>query len=67
MLILTNEYDSFQALAESLGHAADAAKAMARHRPDQSGQWNKMAEVLGVCRQSVYKLAEEGLARTVKS
>lgn len=67
MLILSNEYDSFQALAESLGHAADAAKAMGRHRPDQRREWDKMAEVLGVCRQSVYKLAEEGLARTIKS
>lgn len=65
MLILNSEYDAFQALAESLGHAADAAKAMARHRPDQP--WELVAKTLGVCRQSVYKLAEEGLARTVKS
>jgi hypothetical protein len=66
-MILSSEYDAFQALAEHLARAAEASKSLARHRPDQSGEWNKMAEVLGVCRNSVYKLAEEGLARTIKS
>jgi len=66
-MILSNEYDSFQLIAESLGRAADGARAMARHRPDQSNEWNKLAEVFGVVRNSVYKLAEEGLARTIKS
>ena len=65
--LISSEYDAFQSLAESLGHAADAANAMARHRPDQRYQWELMAKTLGVCKQSIYKLAEEGLARTIKS
>lgn len=66
-MIISSEYDSFQRIAEGLKQAQQGAKEMARHRPDQAYMWEKLAEVFGVNVNTVYKLAEEGLTRTIKS
>lgn len=58
-MIIIPEYDAFQRLSDGLDMAADGARLMAQHRPDQAAKWLKMAEVYLVCKQSVWKLAEE--------
>ena len=63
-MIILSEYDAFQRITDGLASAADGARMMAKHQPEHGHKWAKMAEVYDVCRQSVFKLAEEKATRS---
>lgn len=62
MIILT-EYEAFGRLRDGLAMAKDGALSLARHRPDQAAQWNKMAQVYQVSMDACMQLLRESLAK----
>jgi len=64
---IRDEHDAFQTIIQGLKIATSGCKEMARYRPDQEMLWLKMAEVIDVSANSVYKFGEESVARKVKS
>lgn len=65
--MIRDEHDAFQTIISGLEIAGTGAEAMSRYRPDQRDLWLKLAEVFKVTRHSAFKLAEESVARKVKS
>lgn len=62
-----DEHQAFARLQDALAAASSAALVVAAHRPDQSQQWEKVAEAIQVCSMTVYKLAEESVLKTLKN
>jgi len=58
---MPDEYDAFKLLTEGLAQCSDAALILAKWRPDQARQWEKMAEVYRVSREACFHLAGEGV------
>lgn len=66
-MIILSEHDAFQRIIQGMKMAEDGARMMARHRPDVAKAWEILAATYKVCGESAYKLAEESMAKTVKS
>lgn len=67
MGISLSEYDSFKRIADGLALARDGARMMAQHQPEHAREWLKMADVYTVSMQACYKLAEESVAKGVRT
>lgn len=65
--MIRDEHDAFQTIIQGLEISATGAEAMSRYRPDQRDLWLKLAEVYKVCKHTAFKLAEESVARKIKS
>lgn len=65
-MIILSEYDAFSRIRDGLKMAADGAKMVAAHRPDQAAQWNKMAQVYEVSMQACWQLMHEAAAKGAK-
>lgn len=66
-MIILSEYEAFSRIRDGLALAKDGARMIAAHRPDQSHQWEKMAQVYEVSMQAVWKLMEESIQKGPKN
>lgn len=57
--IILSEHDCMLRITSGLATAADGAKMMAAHRPDQSYMWLKLSEAFRLNEAAAWKLAEE--------
>jgi hypothetical protein len=56
---LGTEHEAFLSLTESLDVAIAAARALARHRPDQARHWETVAEAWEVAKGAIFRLEME--------
>ncbi len=63
---LSNEYDCFKLLTDSLGNASDAALALAQWRPDQRMMWEKLAQAFKVNQEAAFRMAGDGALKNMQ-
>ncbi len=61
MNVLLLEHEAFAHATDGLQQTIDALHVIAQHRPDQREKWLKMAEVLTVSKEGIWRLAGTGV------
>jgi len=62
-VIILTEKAAFERVIEGFRMSVDGCRSLARHQPEKSHMWLKMAEVYEVAGQSAWRLMNEAAAK----